>query len=270
MQKQPTVDVAFDAMAADIVRRAFAFAVANPHIIDWASMSTPPRSELDAVADQLEAIPNNSGTLCMTAAQFDDYVSFLSHLSTALPSEYWQDERAFLEMLSDAYGDMQTRVPTIEETQAWVRDLHHGQTDKAGQPYAEHVLRVHARLLSLFPDASADVEHAALLHDAIEDCDVTADNLRRLGYSDETIRIVEAVTKRPDGEQTYAERIEHLARCGRLGALQVKIADLSDNSDPARLALLPDDKSASLRQRYRKALDRLQTALSEYSEHSGV
>lgn len=94
------------------------------------------------------------------------------------------------------------QMPTIEETQAWVHDLHHGQTDKAGQPYVDHVLRVHSRLLSLFPDASADVEHAALLHDAIEDCDVTADNLRRRGYSDAKIRIVEAVTKRPDGEQT--------------------------------------------------------------------
>lgn len=159
-------------------------------------------------------------------------------------------------------------MPTIEETQAWAHDLHHGQTDKAGQPYVEHVMRVHTRLLSLFPDASADVEHAALLHDAIEDCDVTADDLRRRGYTETTIRIVEAVTKRPDGEHTYAERIEHLARSGPMGALQVKIADLSDNSDPVRLALLPEDKSASLGQRYRKALDRLQAALSEYSEHS--
>lgn len=160
-------------------------------------------------------------------------------------------------------------MPTIEETQAWAHDLHHGQTDKAGQPYVDHVLRVHSLLLLLFPEVSTAVEHAALLHDAIEDCDVTADDLRRRWYSVETIQIVEAVTKRPDSKQTYAERIENLARSGPLGALQVKIADLLDNSDPARLALLPEDKFASLRQRYRKALDRLQAALSEYPEHSG-
>ncbi len=152
-------------------------------------------------------------------------------------------------------------MPTIEETKSWASELHHGQTDKAGQPYVEHVLRVHQRLLSLFPDASIDAEHAALLHDAIEDCGVTADDLRQQGYSQETIKIVEAVTKWPDGKQTYAERIEHLAQSGHTGALQVKLADLSDNSDPARLALLPDDKAASLKLRYEKAIKRLQAEL---------
>lgn len=153
-------------------------------------------------------------------------------------------------------------MPTIEETKAWARELHHGQTDKAGQPYVEHVLRVHHRLLNLFPDASTDAEHAALLHDAIEDCDVTADDLRHRGYSEETIRIVEAVTKRADGDQTYAERIENLARSGSMEAMKVKIADLSDNSDPERLALLPEKKAISLQRRYCGALDRLREAIS--------
>jgi (p)ppGpp synthase/HD superfamily hydrolase len=154
-------------------------------------------------------------------------------------------------------------MPTIEETQAWVRKLHRGQTDKAGQPYVEHVLRVHERLLSLFPDASIDAEHAALLHDAIEDCGVNADDLRRRGYTEKTIRIVEAVTKPPDGGQTYAERVDHLARSRLIGALQVKIADLSDNSDAERLAMLPQKQGESLAKRYRSAIGVLRAALTD-------
>ncbi len=153
-------------------------------------------------------------------------------------------------------------MPTIKETKFWASELHHGQTDKAGQPYIEHVLRVHQRLLNLYPDASIDAEHAALLHDAIEDCNVTADDLRQRRYSEETIETVEAVTKQPAGRQTYAERIEHLAHSGSMSALQVKIADLSDNSDPARLALLPEDKAESLGQRYRGAIGVLSAALT--------
>lgn len=153
-------------------------------------------------------------------------------------------------------------MPTIEETKLWVGDLHYGQTDKAGRPYVEHVLRVHERLRALFPDVSIDAEHAALLHDTIEDCEVTADDLRQRGYSEETIRIVEAVTKPKDSAQSYADRIEHLAASGLAGALQVKIADLSDNSDPSRLAMLPADQAASLGHRYRSAIDRLRAVLS--------
>ncbi|MGI3171596.1 HD domain-containing protein [Pseudooceanicola sp. C21-150M6] len=269
MQTQPTADITFDAKTADIVRRAFRYAADNPHLLDWASMSTPPRNELRILTDRLMTIPPAGGALPMTRAQFDGYLSFASHLSTVLPVETWHAERAYLEALTDAHMDRTAPPPSLQDTRAWVRDLHLGQTDKAGRPYVEHVLRVHQRLTGLFPDASPDAEHAALLHDAIEDCDVSAGELRRRGYSDQTVSIVEAVTKRPDIEQTYAERIDHLARTGPLGAIQVKIADLSDNRDPARLALLPGDKAASLGERYGKALDRLYAAISGQPRQTG-
>ncbi len=152
-------------------------------------------------------------------------------------------------------------MPSIEETKLWIRDLHAGQTDKAGQPYIGHVLRVYENLLRLFPDTSDDTQHAALLHDTIEDCDVDADDLRARGYSEDVVRMVEAVTKDSYGKLTYAERIERLAQSGDVGAIQVKIADLADNSDPARLAVLSADTSASLLKRYSNALDVLHKAL---------
>lgn len=154
-------------------------------------------------------------------------------------------------------------MPMISETISWVEDLHAGQTDKAGQPYIGHVTRVYDLLRDKFPDASEDVQHAALLHDTVEDCGVTADDLRKKGYSDETIRIVEAVTKDPYDGLSYAERMDRLARSGIAGALQVKICDLSDNSDPTRLSALPGQQAVSLAKRYSQALEKLNSALTE-------
>jgi len=154
-------------------------------------------------------------------------------------------------------------MPSIEDTKAWANDLHDGQVDKAGAPYIGHVMRVYAGVREVFPEAGEDVLHAALLHDAIEDCAVTAEDLRARGYSAECIAIVEAVTKNPADGLTYAQRIERLAASGPRGAIQVKISDLMDNSDPARLAALPAETAASLSKRYQKALSRLTDSLHQ-------
>lgn len=152
-------------------------------------------------------------------------------------------------------------MPSLEETKSLVAELHAGQLDKGGAPYIGHVLRVYNRLLKKFPDANEDVLHAALLHDAIEDCDFTAADLRSRGYSEKTINVVEAVTKNPNDGLTYAERIERLATSGNRGAIQVKICDLMDNSDPQRLAVLPTTKARSLSKKYLSALERLSSTL---------
>ena len=148
-------------------------------------------------------------------------------------------------------------MPTLDDTITRVTALHDGQVDKAGAPYVGHVMRVFRRVRQVFPEAPEDVLHAALLHDVLEDCDVTAADLRAAGYSATTIAIVEAVTKNPDDGLTYAERVERLAATGPRGAVQVKICDLMDNSDPDRLSALPPEQAASLSKRYRKALSLL-------------
>lgn len=144
--------------------------------------------------------------------------------------------------------------PTLDQTKNWVTELHKNQTDKAGKPYIGHVLRVFNGLCESFPQASEDTKHAALLHDVVEDCDISFQDLQEKGYSDETLKMMKAVTKDPDDGLTYIERIEKLASEGPIGAIQIKICDLRDNSDPKRLAKLPDEKAVSLNKRYQKAL----------------
>lgn len=154
-------------------------------------------------------------------------------------------------------------APTTDETLRWARALHAGQVDKSGAPYIEHVERVRANLRGLFPEADAEEEQAALLHDAMEDCGLTAADMRARFYSDRVIAIVEAVTRRKEDGLTYAAWIERLAASGNSGAIRVKIADMTDNADPARMALLPPDKARSLGRRYERGLNVLWAALDD-------
>ena len=121
---------------------------------------------------------------------------------------------------------------------------HSGQTDKAGQPYIEHPERVAARLTD--PDAQV----VALLHDVIEDTELTADDLGAAGASELQLEALEALAHADDvSDEDYwrALRAVPLARL-------VKVADLADNTDPARIALLEPAKQEHLRTKYRSAM----------------
>lgn len=109
---------------------------------------------------------------------------------------------------------------------------HQGQQDKAGHPYITHPGRVASRLETA--GAPAEAIAAGWLHDVVEDTDVTLDDLHTAGLPPETVQAVDAVTKR-QGEPAadYATRIKTTPL-----ALEVKCADLDDNSDPQRLAKL--------------------------------
>lgn len=123
---------------------------------------------------------------------------------------------------------------------------HWGQTDKSGQPYMAHVVRVASRV------APEDAQIVALLHDVVEDTKVTLEEVEA-AFGPMIARAVDAITKR-DGEATadYLDRVaaEPLARA-------VKMADLSDNSDPVRMAQLDRATQDRLTKKYAFAKSRL-------------
>ena len=114
---------------------------------------------------------------------------------------------------------------------------HAGQHDKAGEDYILHPLRVAERCES--PKAKI----VALLHDTIEDTDVTEEYLRQQGFPDGIVDAVLCVTRR-EGEdyEAYIRR----AAANPIG-LHVKIADLEDNMDIRRLPDITDRDVVRLR-----------------------
>lgn len=83
---------------------------------------------------------------------------------------------------------------------------------------------------------------AAWLHDVLEDTEFRREDLAARGISAEAIAMVEAVTKRA-GEP----KEEYLARVLACpGAVEVKRADLADDTDPERLQRLEPEARARL------------------------
>lgn len=149
-------------------------------------------------------------------------------------------------------------LPSIETTVELMKRLHSGQTDKAGEPYWGHPLRVMRRLGD---DASMEAKLIALLHDTIEDCGISPAYLLDLGYGPRVTMGVVNITKPKNTKSTYAGWIAYVAMIGFPDDIRVKIADIEDNSDPARLAKLTREARDTLLEKYQPALVTLRTAL---------
>ena len=122
---------------------------------------------------------------------------------------------------------------------------HHGQVDKVGGEYIVHPRSVATRVTP----QSAEFIATALLHDVIEDSDITASDLLAEGIPESVVDAVTLLTRTEDvAPQEYYARI----RTNQM-ALAVKLADLADNTDPDRLDRLPDDTQVRLRTKYRNA-----------------
>jgi (p)ppGpp synthase/HD superfamily hydrolase len=137
--------------------------------------------------------------------------------------------------------------PTIEDAIQLAVTAHRGQTDKVGQPYILHPLRVMSRLLT------EDEQIVGVLHDVIEDTKYTFDDLRQLGYPEHLLAALDCVTRRDT--ETYEAFVERSK--GNPIARKVKLADLEDNMDIRRIAGVTD-KDMDRLVRYRRAWVALQ------------
>lgn len=102
---------------------------------------------------------------------------------------------------------------------------HIGQVDKGnGLPYILHPLTVASRVRT--PEQKA----AAILHDTLEDTDLTLDDLRSASIPERVIELVGILTDPKGGD--FASYINKVAE--DYDAAVVKHADLVDNLSPTR------------------------------------
>ncbi|MBC8999349.1 HD domain-containing protein [Pseudomonas sp. N40(2020)] len=135
---------------------------------------------------------------------------------------------------------------TLERAIAIAATAHAGQVDKGGAPYILHPLKVMLRMTTL------EERIVAVLHDVVEDCDISLDDLRKEGFSEEVLSAIESVTKVPG--ESYEDFVERAAQnpIGRV----VKLADLEENSDLSRIAS-PSWEDLERIEKYRRAIGRL-------------
>jgi (p)ppGpp synthase/HD superfamily hydrolase len=122
------------------------------------------------------------------------------------------------------------------------------KTDKAGREYILHPLRVMAKMATdlempssfHFEDAPRS---AALLHDVIEESDITAQELLAACLPAEVVEAVQRLTRNENEEyQDFVAR----AKKNKLAA-KVKIADIEDNIDVLRLRSLDEPDLARIK-----------------------
>jgi (p)ppGpp synthase/HD superfamily hydrolase len=104
---------------------------------------------------------------------------------------------------------------------------HHGQFDKGGTPYILHPIKV----MHYLKTDDEELQCMALLHDVVEDCDVTFVDLESIGMSKRVVDAVRCLTKQRG--QTLGEYKEVIF--SNPDAMRVKMADLRHNSDIRRL-----------------------------------
>ena len=168
-------------------------------------------------------------------------------------------------------------LPTLAV--GFARCAHRKQVRKyTGEPYATHCERV-AELVAGYTD-DADVIAAAVLHDVLEDMEVTAAEMRAELGDRVTVLVLQVtdVSRPSDGNREARKTLdrEHLARSSPEGAT-IKLADLIDNTssimthDPsfARLYVAEKEKvlpllrhgNAALWERANRVLQDAQTKL---------
>ena len=131
----------------------------------------------------------------------------------------------------------------VERAKELAHRAHAGQVDKAGRPYIEHVARVAAAVAD-----DPEAEAVAWLHDVLEDAPRYASDLEwfPLGMKQAIVCLTRYAHDTPSAY--YAG-----VRANQI-ALRVKLADIADNADESRLALLDEKTASRLRRKYARAI----------------
>ncbi len=139
-------------------------------------------------------------------------------------------------------------MATLERAIEIAAKAHSGQLDKGGHPYILHPIRI---MLNV---TTPQEQITAVLHDVIEDTEITAEDLLREGFSEEVVQAIQALTKKKGESRLDAAKRTVLNPIARV----VKIADVTDNMDISRIAH-PNEKDMARLQEYKKVLTILQT-----------
>lgn len=123
---------------------------------------------------------------------------------------------------------------------------HKDQTDKTGMPYIYHPIHLAEQMEDEITICTA------LLHDAVEDGDITFAELEREGFAGDVIEALKLLTH--DESVPYMEYVKEIKK--NPIAKAVKLADLRHNSDLSRLDVI-NEKAKKRVEKYKRAMELL-------------
>ena len=143
-----------------------------------------------------------------------------------------------------------------------VTRLFDDKVDKGGLPYSIHLLKVYSGVSDYIEKV------CALLHDVVEDTDVTFDDLREFGYPEEVIEILKLLTKSKGAD--YQAYIDNIVDSGNAHAMNIKLSDLRHNMDINRIKNPTVNDYERVNKRYAPAYEKIQNKLNEIKEVKNV
>ncbi|HEA64638.1 MAG TPA: bifunctional (p)ppGpp synthetase/guanosine-3',5'-bis(diphosphate) 3'-pyrophosphohydrolase, partial [Candidatus Aminicenantes bacterium] len=145
-----------------------------------------------------------------------------------------------------SYSEKDTTL--LQKAYVFAAQAHKGQTRRSGEPYLSHSLEVASMLADMKLDKTTLA--AGLLHDVLEDTDVTAVELQQ-AFGKEIAHLVEGATKisrvqesSPETRQAESIRKIILAMIDDLRVIFIKLADRIHNLKT--LKFLPEDKQKKI------------------------
>lgn len=127
-------------------------------------------------------------------------------------------------------------------------EVHKEQKDKSGLPYVFHPFH----LAEQMDDENSVV--VALLHDVVEDSEMTFEDLEAMGFHKEVINALKLLTHEDDVD--YFEYVNKIKENPL--ATKVKLADLRHNSDASRLDKMTQ-RDIERANKYKKAIQVLES-----------
>ncbi len=151
-----------------------------------------------------------------------------------------------LEKVSSSYSEKD--ITLLQKAYIFAAQAHKGQTRRSGEPYLSHSLEVASMLADMKLDKTTLA--AGLLHDVLEDTDVTAVELQQ-AFGKEIAHLVEGATKisrvqesSPETRRAESIRKIILAMIDDLRVIFIKLADRIHNLKT--LKFLPEDKQKKI------------------------
>jgi len=124
-------------------------------------------------------------------------------------------------------------------------DAHKEQVDKVGLPYIYHPIHLAEQM-----DDEVSI-CVALLHDVVEDTNISFEDLIEQGISNEVIITLRLLSH--DNEVQYMDYIQNIKNSGDVVAISIKLADLKHNSDISRLDIV-DERDVVRCEKYLNAI----------------
>lgn len=159
------------------------------------------------------------------------------------------------QLCEDQYEYIKNIDDLIFKALELVSNLFQNDKDKGGFPYIVHLVSVYRGV------STYEQKVIALLHDTIEDKNVTDNDLIEIGFPRKIVEDVVILSR--EESMSYEEYINNLVCNASIDALCVKVSDLKNNIDLSRIKNPTKEDYDRVENKYKPALEKVLNRLKE-------